>query len=115
MTAKRKEQIMKNKGHINVQDIQNDNSKDFYSAFREKLKSVEQFPTLYTFKFILPASEVSKDEIEKIFQHPSTKIQSKDSKTGKYNALTVETCVNDADDVIAYYKRVSTIEKIILL
>ncbi|NGM60586.1 DUF493 domain-containing protein [Sphingobacterium sp. SGG-5] len=106
---------MKDKRHIKIQDIQNDNSKDFYSAFREKLKSVEQFPTVYTFKFIIPASEVSKREIEKIFQHPSTKIQSKDSKTGKYNALTVETFVNDADDVIAYYQKASSIEKIILL
>ncbi len=98
-----------------MQDIRDDNNTDFYSAFKEKLSSVEQFPMLYTFKFILPANEVSKREIEKIFEHPSTKIQSKDSKTGKYNALTVETFVNNADDVVAYYKKVSTINKVIML
>ncbi len=103
---------------IRIQDLSdggNNNSTDFYDNFRAKLNSVEQFPTIYTFKFIVPATEENKQTIEKLFEHPSTKIQVKDSKTGKYNSLTIETFVNSADDVIDYYKKVSSIEKVIML
>lgn len=107
---------MKDLSKINVQDIQqNTNDTDFYATFKEKLNEVEQFPSLYTFKFIVPASTNNTNEIEKIFEHPSTKIQVKDSKTGKYNSLTIETFVNTAEDVIDYYKKVSTIDKVIML
>lgn len=106
---------MKDLGNIRIQDINQNEGNDFYANFREKLMDVEQFPTLYTFKFIVPATEENKLAIEQLFEHPSTKIQIKDSKTGKYNSLTVETFVNSADDVIAYYKKVSTIDKVIML
>lgn len=100
---------------INVQDIEDNNGGDFYDNFREKLLSIEQFPSIYTFKFIVPSSEDNKDKIEKIFEHPSTQIQYKDSKTGKYHSLTVKTFVNNVDEVIAYYKKVGTIDKVIML
>lgn len=101
--------------NINIKDINDNNGADFYNSFRQKLMDIEQFPSIYTFKFILPAAQNKKEEIEKIFEHPSTKIATKDSKTGKYNSLTVETFVNSADEVIAYYKKVSAIEKVIML
>ncbi|MFZ4862069.1 DUF493 family protein [Sphingobacterium sp. Mn56C] len=106
---------MKDLSNINVQDINTGDKTDFYASFREKLVEVEQFPTLYTFKFIVPASLENNAEIEKIFVHPSTKIAVKDSKTGKYNSLTVETYVATADEVIAYYKQVAKIDKVIML
>jgi len=106
---------MKNLNNIHIQDIPDNSNNDFYDNFREKLMSVEQFPMMYTFKFILPANEASKQEIADIFAHPSTKIQTRDSKTGKYNSLTVGTFVSNADEVIAYYKKVSAIDKVIML
>lgn len=108
---------MKDFNNINIQDVNDNgnNNGDFYTTFKERLVDTEQFPTVYTFKFIVPASEKSKYEIEKIFEHPSTKVQIKDSKTGKYNSLTIETFVNTADEVIDYYKKVSTIDKVIML
>lgn len=107
---------MKDFNNINIQDI-NDNSEnnDFYATFKERLADTEQFPTLYTFKFIIPASAENIKNIETIFEHPSTKIQTKDSKTGKYNSLTVETFVNSPDEIVNYYQKVSTIEKVIML
>ncbi|NGF57698.1 DUF493 domain-containing protein [Parapedobacter sp. SGR-10] len=101
--------------NIHLQDVPDNNNEDFYTSFKEKLMSVEQFPTFYTFKFIVPADPDTKTEIEKIFVHPSTKVQVKDSKTGKYNSLTIETFVNTADEVIDYYKRVATIKNVIML
>lgn len=101
--------------NISIQDINDNNGDDFYNTFRQKLIDIEQFPSIYTFKFIVPAEAAKKEDIEKIFEHPSTKISVKDSKTGKYNSLTVETYVQSADEVIDYYKKVSTIEKVIML
>lgn len=101
--------------NINIQDINDNNGADFYNNFRQKLIDIEQFPSIYTFKFIVPADADKKAEVEKIFEHPSTKISTKDSKTGKYNSLTVETFVQSADEVIDYYKKVSAIDKVIML
>lgn len=106
---------MKDFNNINIQDVNDNNGGDFYTTFKERLADIEQFPTLYTFKFIIPASEENKKNIEKIFEHPSTKITIKDSKTGKYNSLNVETFVNTPDEVVEYYKKVSTIEKVIMM
>lgn len=101
--------------NISINDINDNNGADFYNNFRQKLMDIEQFPSIYTFKFIIPANVDKREQVEKIFEHPSTKISSKDSKTGKYNSLTVETFVQSADEVIDYYKKVSTIEKVIML
>ena len=101
--------------NISIQDINDNNGTDFYNTFRQKLIDIEQFPSIYTFKFIVPAQADKKAEVEKIFEHPSTKISTKDSSTGKYNSLTVETFVQSADQVIDYYKKVSAIEKVIML
>ncbi|TCV19084.1 hypothetical protein EDC17_100664 [Sphingobacterium alimentarium] len=106
---------MSNFNNISIQDINDNNGDDFYNTFRQKLIDIEQFPSIYTYKFIVPAEANKKEDIEKIFEHPSTKISVKDSKTGKYNSLTVETFVKSADEVIDYYKKVSAIEKVIML
>lgn len=101
---------------FNIHDIQeNDPNNDFYGNLRLKLMEVEQFPSLYIFKFIATASEEVATQIKTIFKHPSTKISTKDSKNGKYKSFTVETFITNADEVIAYYKEVSKIEKIIML
>lgn len=101
--------------NISVNDINDNNGADFYEGFRRKLMDIEQFPSIYTFKFIVPAGENKSEDIAQIFAHPSTQISSKNSKTGKYNSLTVKTYVTTADEVIDYYKKVSLIEKVIML
>lgn len=106
---------MKDLNNIKIHDIQDNEGGDAYENFKQKLMGVEQFPTLYTFKFIVPAEQDAKQEIEALFTHPSTKMHSKDSKTGKYKSLTIETFVNTADDVIDYYKKVSSIKNVIMM
>lgn len=106
---------MKDFNNINIQDINGGDSEDFYTTFRQRLADTEQFPSLYTFKFIIPTSEESIQKIEEIFSHPSSKIKIKDSKTGKYKSLTIETFVQTPDEVIAYYKQVAIIDKVIML
>ncbi len=101
--------------NINLQDMPDDDNKDFYKSFKEKLHDVEQFPTLYTFKFIVKSELDQQNEIEKIFEHPSSKFSFRESSGGKYKSITVETYVNNPDEVIAYYKTVSKIEGVMML
>ncbi|TDS15790.1 DUF493 domain-containing protein [Sphingobacterium paludis] len=103
---------------LNIQDLpdnEGNNPTDFYDNFRVKLNTVEQFPSLYTFKFIVKAEAEKLDEVKSIFTHPSTKFAEKESSGGKYKSITVETFVNTAEDVIDYYKNVSKIESVIML
>lgn|SRR5690606_11556441 len=104
--------------NINIQDLSNSeehSSGDFYDNFREKLNSVEKFPCLYTFKFIVKADADKLDAVKAIFTHSSAKFSEKESSGGKYKSVTVETFVNNAEEVIDYYKRVSGIQSVIML
>ncbi|QBQ42463.1 DUF493 domain-containing protein [Sphingobacterium psychroaquaticum] len=103
--------------NINIQDLGDDQNtpQDFYDTFREKLNAVEQFPSLYTFKFILKADLEKIEQVKAIFEHPSSKFSEKESAGGKYKSITVETFVNNAEDVINYYKEVSKIESVMML
>lgn len=101
--------------NMNIQDLNNDSGTDFWESFKEKLLSVEKFPSIFTFKFIVPNSVENRKTIETIFEHSSTKIQLKQSSSAKYLSMTVETFVSTVDEVIAYYKQVAVIEKVIML
>lgn len=101
--------------NIHLRDVPEDDGKDFYKSFREKLHDVEQFPAIYTFKFIVKAEMNQQPDIEKIFEHPSSKFSVKESKGGKYSSITVESYVQNPDEVIAYYRKVSKIEGVIML
>lgn len=110
---------MKDFSNINIQDLSPDGgtnqSPDFYEDFRAKLNAVEQFPSLYTFKFIVKTELNKLDQVKSIFDHASTKFTEKDSSGGKYKSVTVETYVADADAVINYYKEVAKVESVIML
>ncbi len=105
---------MENYKNINLRDI-TDERDGSYVAFRERLTAVEQFPTIFVFKFIVPAAGKARTTIGEIFAHPSTRIQVKQSGGGKYESFTVETFVNSADQVIDYYKEVGKLEKVVML
>lgn len=103
---------------IRIQDLpdnEGDNKGDFYHNFRVKLNSVERFPCMYTFKFIVKTQQDKIQKVKELFKHPSSKFSEKASSGGKYTSLTIETFVNHAEDVIDYYKKVSKIESVIML
>lgn len=99
---------------INVNDIQ-DTSEEFYVNFKEKLNAVEQFPSFYTFKFIIKSDSGNDDRVRTIFGHPSAKFSEKASSGGKYTSVTVQAYVNNADEVIDYYKEVAEIPEVMML
>lgn len=88
---------------------------EFYKKLKVSLEETTQFPTEYMYKFIIPTSKEKLKEIENIFNHTGAVITTKPSKTGKYNSITINVNMKDADAVIAKYKEVSKVEGVISL
>lgn len=88
---------------------------DFYLNFKDKLKETHTFPTDYIFKYIVPAEQSIIARLHSIFDQSNGSISSRDSKNGKYTSVTIKVPVNDADDIIIYYRQAAAIEGIVML
>ncbi|RZK14052.1 MAG: DUF493 domain-containing protein, partial [Pedobacter sp.] len=89
------------------------NSTDIYANLKEKLESVEKFPGVYHFKFIITGGLDKIEDLRKVL--PNDEFIEQPSKTGKYVSITVKKQVQDADEVIAIYKETATIKGIMTL
>lgn len=92
-----------------------ENPEEFYIKFKETLETSTEFPTNYTFKFIVPTDNKKIAEIQRIFDNTRPQFQMKSSKNGKYTSITVVIFALDADSVIHYYKETAKIEGVIML
>ena len=81
------------------------------SGFREKLDQHYSWPSLYIYKFIVPAGK--EGEVKKLF--PNHIVTEKLSRNGNYISLTVQAMEPSADAVVAIYREASTIEGIVAL
>ncbi|WP_113654740.1 DUF493 family protein [Pedobacter namyangjuensis] len=99
--------------HIEFSDIPEGGSKDSYANLKEKLEIVEQFPGIYNFKFIITGGIDKIGELRAAL--PDDKFIEQPSKTGKYVSITVKKQMQNADEVIAVYKKVATIKGIMML
>jgi putative lipoic acid-binding regulatory protein len=80
-------------------------------SFREKLDNHYAWPSLYTFKFIVPKGK--EEEVRKIF--PMHTPSERASKNGNYTSFTVQTMMPSTDAVIDIYQNASDIDGIIAL
>lgn len=101
------------KKEIELTDIPDGDNKDIYVNLKEKLESVEQFPGVYNFKFIITGGLDKIQELRAIL--PDDEFTEQASKTGKYVSITVKKQVQNADEVIAVYKQVGNIKGIMML
>lgn len=92
-----------------------ENQKEFYKKFKERLEDTTEFPSNYTFKFIVPSDNKRIAEVQRLFDGSRPQFQMKESKTGKYTSVTAVVFVLDADQVIHYYKEASAIEDVYML
>lgn len=99
--------------NIEFTDIPEGNSTDIYANLKEKLESVEKFPGLYHFKFIITGGLDKIEDLRKVL--PNDEFIEQPSKTGKYVSITVKKQVQNADEVIAIYKQTATIKGIMTL
>lgn len=88
---------------------------EFYKKFKERLEDTTEFPSNYTFKFIVPTDNKRIAEVQRIFDGARPQFQMKESKTGKYTSVTAVIYVLDADQVIHYYKEASVIKDVMML
>lgn len=91
------------------------NQEEFYIKFKERLDDTTEFPSNYTFKFIVPSDNKRIAEVQRLFDGSRPQFQMKESKTGKYTSVTAVVYVLDADQVIHYYKSASSIEDVYML
>ncbi|MCW3104483.1 MAG: hypothetical protein JWO09_2923 [Bacteroidetes bacterium] len=80
----------------------------------EKLLKDKNWPQVYMFKFITPASNKNIALVESKFSDEAT-IQQKESSGGKYISITVKEVMLSAEAVIEKYREVSTIEGVMSL
>lgn len=94
-------------------DVPEGNNTDQFANFKEKLESVQTFPGLYTFKFILTGGKEKIAELRQVL--PDDEFLETPSKTGKYLSITVKKWMQNADEVIAVYKQAGEIKGIMTL
>lgn len=101
------------KTEIELTDIPEGASTDIYVNLKEKLESVEKFPGVYNFKFIVTGGLDKIQDLRAIL--PQDEFIEQASKTGKYVSITVKKQVRNADEVIAVYKQAGNIKGIMML
>lgn len=93
----------------------NQSQEKFYKKFKERLEDTTEFPSSYTFKFIVPSDHKRIAEVQRLFDDARPQFQMKESKTGKYTSVTAVVYVLDADQVIYYYQAASSIQDVYML
>ena len=84
---------------------------DSIKSFKEKLDNEYQWPSLYSFKFIVPKGQ--EEEMKVIFyQH---EVKEKSSSKGNYISVTANVMAKSSDIIIDYYIKASKIEGVIAL
>lgn len=76
---------------------------DFYAKLKVQLEESSAWPSVYLYKFIVPADNQKIAEIEEIFDGTDARITTKDSSKGKYTSISIEVLLDSPDQVIAKY------------
>ena len=84
---------------------------DFYLRLQNKLNEVNEWPSVYLYKFIVTVNEV--DEVKKMFK--DAEIHTRKSSKGTYASVSVKTVALNANEIIEIYKKASKIKGIISL
>ncbi|MBS1487672.1 MAG: DUF493 domain-containing protein [Bacteroidetes bacterium] len=85
--------------------------KPWEESLREKLDRFYSWPSLYTFKFIVPSAKV--EEVKRLF--PAHEVTEKISEKGNYTSVTIQIMATNSDNIIEAYQSVAGIEGIIAL
>ena len=88
-----------------------ESSEDILKKLKTLLDEEEEFPTQYTFKFIVPNEQVA---LLKSIIHRGHYME-KPSRTGKYISVSVTLEMKSSDEIIDMYKKVAVVEGLISL
>lgn len=90
------------------------NKDEQFEKLREQLSKEKDWPTIYMFKFIIPADNRKIALVESKFSDEAI-ITQKESSTGKYMSITIKEAMLSADSIIEKYKEMEGIEGLIAL
>lgn len=91
-------------------------TQEFYERLRLELNtSTDEWPLQYLFKFIVPSDDEKIEAVENAFNDLGAVINTKRSKTGKYTSISIDVPMQNAQEIIDQYLKVSTVEGIISL
>jgi len=88
---------------------------EFYKRLKSQLESDTSWPSIYLYKFIVPANLEKIAEIEAIFDDTNAEIKTRDSSKGTYTSLSIKVKMDSPDAVIQKYNEVSKVEGVISL
>lgn len=81
--------------------------------FKELLDNHYEWPTKYTFKFIVKIDQAT--TVLNYFSEDEIEVEKKPSKKGNYISLSITKTVDSSDEIIAIYKKLEKVEGIIKL
>lgn len=84
---------------------------DWTNSLKEKLDQHYAWPTLYTFKFIVPKGK--ENEVTSLF--PNHVATERVSKNGNYTSITLQMMMPSSDAVVEVYVATYNVEGIIAL
>ncbi len=82
-----------------------------FSSFQEKLEYEYEWPSLYTFKFIVPRGQEA--AVTELF--PKVEVSKKESSGGKYVSVTAKLMANSSEAIINVYRKAQNIQGLIAL
>ena len=89
-------------------------NEDFFAKLKKQLEESTEWPTVYMFKFIVPADNKKLALVESLFS-AQAKISTRSSNKGKYISVTGRVVMLSAAEVIEKYKEAAKIECLIAL
>jgi hypothetical protein len=90
------------------------NMDDKFNKLREQLRLNDNWPTIYMFKFIVPADNRKIALVESKFSDEAIITQNQ-SSNGKYISITVKEVMLNAESIIDKYKEMQGIEGLMAL
>lgn len=87
---------------------------DFYKSLREKLDDQTEFPSVYMFKFIIPADNHKLALVEALFGDDAI-LTTRQSKTNKFISITAKEMMTSSEEIIKVHQSAEKIEGIIQL
>ena len=93
----------------------NQKEQEFYKRLKEELDNNTSWPSVYSFKFIVPVSQEKVDQIKNSFKGTNAQLVTKNSSTGKFTAVSAKVMMPTSQSVIDKYLELSTIEGIVSL
>lgn len=87
---------------------------EFYKSLKEKLDDHSDFPSVYMFKFIIPADNHKLALVEALFDDEAI-VTTRQSKTNKFISITAKEMMTSSDQIIKVHQAAEKIEGIIQL